>query len=170
MSETNRRTGAAPLNVWVEGSPGFRTIETILTVSTSPAYTSGDSIGGVFVFNDVVAEAGQAFFLRSLRSYDMSNQKAAGTLLLFKDDPTLYGATVTDNAAFVWGTAMNVLIGAIGSTTYTTLGSQAVFHLAATDRIMATRFTRIYGAYITTNTPTYTTIGDLRFELGIERA
>lgn len=67
------------------------------TVSTSPAYTAGDAVGGLLTFSSAVRASGGTCYLESATVLDKAKQTAAG-LELWLFDRTF--TNTADNAAF----------------------------------------------------------------------
>lgn len=74
-----------------------------ITMSASPDYSIGDSIGGIITLTDAALEAGRQVKLTSLSLVDLSGQSPAFTIIFFKSTPV--GGTYTDNAALDMVTA-----------------------------------------------------------------
>lgn len=72
-------------------------IQSTLTVSTSPAYTAGDNVGGIVTLTNAMRYSGGTGVLQNLLVVDHSNQKPNLDILFFKSTPA---ATFTDNGAF----------------------------------------------------------------------
>lgn len=143
------------------------------TVSVSPAYTAGDSVGG----ENVIAALGSQTrrgVLKSLVVVDNGNQKANLTILIMR------AAMVTapvDNAAFA-PTAADLLntVAKINVATadYETINSKAVACIELSRSITGeaaatlTQQTpaRLWVYILTTGTPTYTAVDNLKLVLG----
>jgi hypothetical protein len=67
------------------------------TVSASPAYTSGDCIGGKMSFTGAALTAGGSGLIKSVVVNCKSAQTGAFDLILFDSDPS--SSTFTDNSA-----------------------------------------------------------------------
>lgn len=134
-----------------------------ITVSTSPAYSAGDSIGGKITLTSAVRVSGGIALLQSIQILDRANQKPTGTILLFNADPS--AATITDNAAFVFSTddlKVDATIPVITSD-YITINSKAVANLRNVGALVkAASGTTLYAAFVCTNTPTFAATSDLR--------
>lgn len=96
------------------------------TVSASPDYTAGDTVGGIQTLTGMARFSGGTAELVSLAIVDKANQKPEFTILFFSSNPAV--ATTTDNAAFAWSTDISKYIGkiAIATADYETIDSQAI--------------------------------------------
>lgn len=74
------------------------TIIPTITVSTTPAYSSNDSVGGKWTLTSAVRVSGGSGLLSSLMLLDRGNQKPTGTILVYNADPS--ASTITDNAGY----------------------------------------------------------------------
>jgi hypothetical protein len=156
-------------------------VTVVPVVSTAPAYTSGDNVGGKLTILDAVSVVGPSL-LKSLTIVDRGNQKAAMDLLLFK--APLTGA-YTDNAAQSIATAdiANLIgrfaIAAIDFTTETGTANVAIAEYKNIDKVLfsadvANQLSggqggNVYGLLVTTGIPTYLTASDLQLIFGIQR-
>lgn len=142
-------------------------VKVALTVSTSPAYSSGDSIGGKITIANAVRVSGGVSILNSIEILDRANQKAGGTIYIFDADPS--AATITDNSAFVFSTDDLKVVAqiSVSSADYTTTNSKATANLSALARtVQAASGTSLYAAFVTTSTPTYAATTDVQIVFG----
>lgn len=142
-------------------------VQVALTVSTSPAYTAGDSIGGKITIANAVRVSGGVSVLASLEILDRANQKPAGTIYIFNADPS--AATLTDNSAFVFSTDDLKVIAQIPVSTsdYVTTNSKATANLSGLARIVGPASgTTLYAAFVTTSTPTFAATTDVQLGFG----
>lgn len=152
-------------------SGGSNTIIITPTVSTTPAYTPNDNVGGKLTLANAVGAAGGLSVLQSVKVLDRSNQKAALTILLFGDD---LASTLTDNAQPTISDAdISKLIGqvTIGASDYVTV-DHAGTDFAIAEKVISTTVspaagTTLYAAIITTGGPTYATAGALTLRFGL---
>jgi hypothetical protein len=146
----------------------------------SGAYSSGQCVGPAQKIG--IGGPGRASGkLQTLTVIDKDNQKAALAILFFADDPVGQGgATVTDQAAFAWGTgtAPKLYLGKVDIATgdYESQGSTAIAVVtkAALGMMMQAAFRAgvdpaVYAVVTTTGTPTYTTAGSLIFNYGFDQ-
>jgi hypothetical protein len=138
-------------------------------------YTAGDVVGGLMNFSQAAGPFSNAV-IQSITVKDKANQKAALTLLFFREAPT--GIPVNNAALDITSADMAKLIGKVNvaASDYETLDSQAVATVypglvvsghadtgLATD---ASNIGNLWMVAVTTGTPTYTAADDLSFELG----
>jgi hypothetical protein len=137
------------------------------TVSTSPAYTSGDSVGAKQTIASAVRTSGGTGILQNLTVTDKGNQKAALEILIFDSDPT--AGTYTDNGATALSTDLAKVIAriSVAATDYITIDSKAVAKVAVGQVVKASGSTSLYAVATTTSTPTYASTTDLTFKYGI---
>lgn len=157
---------ASELHIGQVGSP-LESISVTPTVSTSPAYTAGDCVGGKQTLTGAARTSGGRVILESINVLDLGNQKAALTILFFDSDPA--AATITDNAAFVWSTDHSKLLGKvnIAAADYETIASEAVATVKAIGLLLeASGSANLFAVVVTTGTPTYTATTDIRITYG----
>lgn len=153
------------------GSVGGSTvrIEPTVAVSTTPAYTAGDCVGGKLTLTGALRAAGAGAALQSLLIRDTSNQKAALELLIFNADPT--ASTLTDNAAAVIhasDVAKVIRRISIAAADYVTIDSKAWADLSPGGRVLAAPAgVDLYAAFVAVGTPTYALTTALGVVLGI---
>lgn len=139
-----------------------------VTVSTTPAYAAGDSVGGKLTLTSAVRVSGGIALLQSVVILDRANQKPAGTLLIFDSDPS--AATITDNAAFVYSTDDLKVVAAIpvATTDYITINSKAIANIRNIGALVkAASGTTLYAAFVLTSTPTFAATTNVQIELGL---
>jgi len=144
-----------------------KAVKVALTVSTTPAYSSGDSIGGKITIANAVRVSGGVSILTTLQLLDRANQKPAGTIYLFDADPT--NATLTDNAAVVFSTDDLKIVAQIpvASTDWIATNSKATANLSGLAReVQAVSGTTLYAAFVTTLTPTFGATTDMQMIFG----
>ena len=165
LTDTQLRATAVPISGNVGG---FTTaIKDTTAVSTSPAYTAGDAVGGKRTLANAVKTAGTGV-LESIVVLDRANQKAALEIFIFDADPT--AATITDNAAFVFSTDdLKVLARiSVAATDYVTLNSKAVAIVRGLGvALKAASGTSLFAAVVTTGTPTFSVTTDVQVTFGI---
>lgn len=152
---------------------GFTTsVEVIPTVTASSAYSANDVIGGLMTFNLMNRASGKGVVLQSILLKDWANQKPAGTLYLFNDNPT--ASTYTDHGALTihaddrakWKRDIQV---AASDWTTRTIGGASV---AACDLqgkcggVIVPVAQAIYGIFVTTSTPTFAATTNFSVSLG----
>lgn len=147
---------------------GFTTvIKDTTAVSTSPAYTTGDAVGGKRTIANAVRAQGTGI-LQSITVLDRANQKGGLTIFIFDADPT--NATITDNSAFVFSTDDLKVIAqiSIAAGDYVTTNGKAVAQVSGLAiPVKAASGTSLYAAVVTTDAPTFVATTDLQIEYGI---
>lgn len=147
---------------------GFTTvIKDTTAVSTSPAYTTGDAVGGKRTIANAVRAQGTGI-LQSITVLDRANQKGGLTIFIFDADPT--NATITDNSAFVFSVDDLKVIAqiSIAAGDYVTTNGKAVAQVSGLAiPVKAASGTSLYAAVVTTDAPTFVATTDLQIEYGI---
>lgn len=153
------------------GAVGGHTAQTEAApvVSTTPAYSAGDCVGGLLTISNAVRVSGGTAVLQSLFLRDTSNQKAALTLLIFNANPS--ASTFTDNVALaIHANDIDKIIRCINiaAADYTTVDSKAFVDLSPGGRVLkAASGTSLYAALLTSGTPTYAATTALLLRLGL---
>lgn len=146
----------------------YKVITVTPTVSTSPAYTANDQVGGIQTITLGDSSEQKLATLLSVSVVDKGKQSAALTIFFFTQLPTIASS---DNAAFDL-TDANMLYYAfhinIGSTDYASSASNSAASLTMSSvakAAMATGngATALYAVAMTTGTPTYASTTDLQF-------
>lgn len=143
-------------------------LQPTVTVSTSPAYTAGDVVGGEIVLTGAVRKVSGTGVFQSLTVFDVSNQKPALTILVFNADPA---GTYTDNGAFAFNASDYAkLLGkiSVAATDYVTLDSKAIASPAIQPFCIASATTQnLWLVMVVSTTPTFAATTDLRLTVGI---
>lgn len=154
-----------------EVSGNSAAVQVALTVSTSPAYSSGDSIGGKITIANAARAAGRSTTLQNMTVLDRANQSPAGTILIFNADPV--NATITDNAAFVYSTDDLKVVARIpvAASDYVTINSKSIAGLPNLGRVLGAPAsgTSLFAAFVTTSTPTFAATTDVQVTFGLMR-
>ncbi len=141
------------------------------TVSTTPAYTAGDVVGGKQTFASVFRTGVGSGILQSLSIIDKSSQAAGMVLTFFSADPS--ASTFTDNAAFAINAADMAKVVAqvvVPNTAYNpSLGGIQFAQVAGIGKVlaMAAAGTTLYMVAYTTGTPTYGSTSALTFGIDV---
>lgn len=154
----------------VIGRVGKRSVRIAVTptVSTSPAYTAADAVGGLLTFANAAANTGLGGVIQTVTIIDLGNQKPALQLYL----SSLTFTPTADNAAFTIsdGDAANS-IGWIPIVAGDWQSNGAANAIACV-RNVGLRFhpttTSIFGQLQTTSTPTFVGTSDIIVILEIE--
>jgi hypothetical protein len=159
---------------WVPRINITRIVTATPTISTSPAYTAGDQIGGIMTLTDVIRQDPQMAYgvseLKSVTILDGGKQDSAIDIWFFNVSPTV---TSSDNAAFSMSDA-NQAAQCIGAISIGTTYSDGALNSTSTDgknlglplQIAGSSATptSIFAIAIARGTPTYTTTTDLQFQ------
>jgi hypothetical protein len=139
-----------------------------ITVSASPDYSAGDSIGGKITLTNAVRVTGGLSKLQTITILDNANQKPEGTILIFNADPA--AATITDNAAFVFSTDAGKVVAtvAVATANYVTIDSKALACIGAIEKVVQSTTTTLYAAFVTTGTPNLAATTDIQIAFGFE--
>lgn len=137
-------------------------------VSTSPAYTTLDLVGGIRTISNWALVAGGSAILESLTVFDVGNQKATLEFLFFSATPS--GGTYTDNGAATFAAGDAALcIGrvTVNATDYITLGGVGVACLKNLMLPLPVTGTSLFAlAFNVTTTPTYAATTNLHVAYG----
>jgi len=124
-----------------------------VTVSTSPAYTSGDTIGGKITLTNAMRVSSGSGVLQSLLLFDAANQKPVGNIFLFDADLT---GTMTDNSAVTWNTAdFAKCLGQfpVATADWVTVSSRGIGTVRGINLAVAANGSRnLYAVFVTTST------------------
>ncbi len=151
-----------------------RQVRVATTVSTSPAYSSGDLIGGKLSFPEICPSRSGRGLLVSATIFDLSAQATDMDLVLFATDPS--ATTFTDNAVLDIDDAdLTKIIAYIpfGSSSRATFNDNGIKFLG--ERAQPVRCqtstgapTRtLYGAIVSRGTPTFSNAADISVELKV---
>ncbi len=163
--------------LWVAPAPIQVRLTATPTVSTTPAYTSGDQVGGVQTFTSAALATGRAGQIVGATLIDKGKQKAALELWVFVVSPTLAGS---DNVAFDLTdanlvTAIPAAIISFPAAKYADTASSSVCfgEALAGGPIVAPFVTsataNLFGVLVTRGTPTYVSTTDLVVDLVINQ-
>lgn len=152
-------------------------------VSTTPAYSAGDQVGGLNLVSEFANHDGGCGILQSLSVIDKGKQKAALTLLFFDDVPTI--ASI-DNGAFDL-TDAQMSLSCLGfvlvpTANYQDSSSNSIATVTNIGLLLRSKAGKnavalpsgttprdIWCVIMTTGTPTYVSTSDLVIKLGIEQ-
>jgi hypothetical protein len=157
--------------LWTRGVTKRSVVSVTPTVSTSPAYTAGDLVGGKMTFANVIRAASESSILRQVIITDLAMQSAELDLILFDADPS--GTTFTDNAAFDIADADLVkIIGilTLAAADYAAFVDSSAGIITSQLGIVPASGTSLYGALVTRGTPTFAGTTDVTVRLVLEVA
>lgn len=152
-------------------------------VSTTPAYTAADQVGGLNLIPHAAHDSGGVVLLQSISVIDKAKQKAALICFFFDDLPTI--ASV-DNGAFDLIDAQMALscIGfvSVPSANYQDSSSNSIATVANCGLLLKSNAgnnavplpstaskTSLWCVLMTSGTPTYTSTSDLVVKFGFEQ-
>jgi hypothetical protein len=139
------------------------------TISSGSIYAAKDAVGGIWTFASAARFSGGTGVLRAVTIYDLGQQLAALDLVLFS--ATIAG-TVTDNAAFDPTDAdldnVQYVTSIAATTGWKDFNDNAVAQVACEVPYVCAA-TSLFGALVARGTPTYTSTGDLKIALMVER-
>jgi hypothetical protein len=147
---------------------GFTTAIKDAAAVTAGAYVAGNAVGAKRTLTNAVRVSGGTGIIDSVVLLDRANQKAAMELIIFDSDPT--NATITDHAAFVFGTDDLKVVAriSIGAADYVTLNSKALVCLRGLAiAVKAVGSTSLFAVLVTTGTPTFAATTDVQLTVGI---
>lgn len=167
-SDLNRTDDQADIN-------GFKrvaawpttTIAVTPTVSASPAYTAGDSIGGKISLASAVRAAGLGGTINSITVTDKGKQSAPIDVVFFNADPT--NSTFTDNGALtIHDTDLLTIVAVVPIVSWSAFADNSVGYangLGIAFKIATG--TTLYACLVNRGTPTYTATTDIQVTVGI---
>lgn len=146
----------------------YTVVTPTIVVSTAPAYSAGDDIGGIIALPSSLGVSDMSGALDSLLITDVANQKAPLIIFLLDSLPT---GTYTDNAAFTLAAADVPKVLAMFSVltaAYTSDGTTAAYNVGHLGYgLKSTSSGGLYMLVYTSGTPTYVATTDLRMRLGV---
>lgn len=145
-------------------------ISPTITISASPDYSAGDSIGGKITLSNVARAGGKDVVIQNITIRDTANIKPTGTLLFFNSDPT--AATISDNAAFVFSTDITKCIARIPVATadYVTINSVAIAYIDGKGRVLQPSDSLtddLYMVFVADATLNFTDPSNLSISIGV---
>ena len=157
--------------LWVNSGDSY-VFKPTVTVSASPDYTSGDTLGGKITLTNIARAAGSGMVLTSLVITDAANQKPEGEILVFDANPA--DSTLTDNAAFVLHADDIAKVIArfpvVTADYYTANSGKAIATLNGLNRVLAPASGRtLYMAFVTTTAANLAATTDIGMALSVLR-
>lgn len=135
------------------------------TVSTSPAYSLKDAIGGVMTFSNAVRASGGTARIETVQVADKGQQMAPLDLVLFDRNPG--SGTFTDNAAAdPTDTELGYVVAVIPVGSYADFNDNSVAS-APVGVSVVLNGTDLYGVMVSRGTPTYASTSDVTVTLTI---
>lgn len=149
-----------------DGLGGKTSLTKNYITTTVTAYSSGDTVGSIIELP--VTTKNKTVVLQSITVLDDVNQKSSLYVLFFDAKPV--SATVTDNAAFAFGSSFPNFLGkyAITSTDYVTIDSKASVEYKNIGQVMKSIDQQnLYAVIVSAGTPSYTASSTtLRVDIG----
>lgn len=143
-----------------------QTVVEATPIITAGAYSSGDALGGLLTFENVVEADGDGFTIDGLVIVDKGKQDANIDLVLFDDTFT----ATADNAAFDPSDAdLLKCLGYLASGSYSDFADNSVMRRSGIGFNGILVGTSLYGQMVVRGTPTYTSTGDITVRLYIRR-
>ena len=132
-------------------------IQVTPVVSTSPAYASGDAVGGLMTFSNAARFSGATIVIESVIVVDKSKQAPALVLQLFDRSVTV----ASDNAAADWSDS-DILFGfaPIQLSNWETNASNSICGRVVNMPVKLNG-TDLYGQFLTRGTPTFVGTSDI---------
>lgn len=151
-----------------------RTSLATTTVSTSPAYASGDLIGGLLTFGNILRDTQPTGYVLSACVYDKSAQAVDMELILLTE-PFSAATVLTDNGAFAPADAdlskmlPPIALGSSSRFQFLNNGIKCVTVPALPVVNSSTTKRNLYGVLISRGTPTFSSTSDISVEIGVSR-
>lgn len=163
IGDTDKGTDHA---LWVDPRPLVTRIAVTPTISSSPAYTAKDAIGGLMTFSNAVRASGGTCMIQALQVVDKDNtpQDAIIDLVLFDRSIT----APTDNAIFAPSDAEAAnCVGVIPVTIWSDFSVNSVAFVNNVGLEVVLNGTDLFAVAVARSTPTYSGTTDLVFTLTI---
>lgn len=155
---------------WVRPAPVQKRIQITPTISTSPAYTSGDVLGGLQTLTDAARVSGGSGVVQSMTVFDKTQaQRAAMDILFFDTSVTVAG----DNAAVAMSDGdMANCIGVVSIGPYNVAWPGTPLNSISTLINVGLPFicngtANLYAVAVVRGTPTYVSTSDLTYSYTI---
>jgi len=138
------------------------------TISTSPAYSAGDALGGLLTLTSAVRVAGGSGRIETVTIADKAKQNATIDVLFFVANPS--GTTVTDNSVLTVADAdLLNLIGVAQVVNWYSFADNSVGVVPnAGIRFKLGSGTSLYAPLVNRSTPTYASTSDIQLSVGIQ--
>lgn len=161
-----RDTGSGDGAMYVDPRPKSTRIAVTPTVSTTPAYTAKDAVGGLMTFSNAVRASGGSGLLYAVQVVDKGQQMKDLDLVLFDRSIT----APTDNSIFnPSDTELTEAVGTvrISSGDYADFNNNSVATVANVGIEFVLNGTDLFGVLVARGTPTYTSTTDIVVTLTI---
>lgn len=157
---TDLLPGSAARGLAVDPRSKVVRLQVTPTVSTSPAYTAVDAIGGLMTFSNAARASGASVVVDAVQLVDKGQQLKDVDLFLF--DRSIIAPT--DNAVFdPTDTELGYVVGVvnIAPADYKSLNDNAVAHRGALGIAAVLNGTDLFGVLVARGTPTYASTSDI---------
>ncbi len=156
---TDRIPGTAARGLSVDPRLKVVRLAATPTVSTTPAYSLKDAVGGILTWANAARASGGSIRLEAVQVVDKGQQMAALDLLLFDRNPS--SGTFTDNAASdPTDGELATVVGIVPIGAYADLNDNSVADVPV-GREIVLNGTDLFGVLVARGTPTYTSTSDL---------
>lgn len=157
--------------LWVRPAPVTTRIQVTPTISSSPAYTSGDVVGGLQTISNAARVSGGSGTISQITVMDKTQAQRAAMDILFFDRSVTVAA---DNAAVAMSDSdMAFCLGVISIGPYNTAWPGTPLNSISTLMNVGFRFvlngTDLFAVAVVRATPTYTSTSDLIFSYTIDQ-
>lgn len=143
---------------FVDPRPLAKRIQVTPTISTSPAYTAKDAVGGLLTFAAAARASGGSLVVQSVQIEDKGQQMPALDLVLF--DRTL--TAPTDNAIFNPSDAeLATCVGIVSTGTWSDLSTNSIAVINNVGLEVVLNGTDLFGVLVNRGTPTFPGTGDI---------
>lgn len=161
--DTDKGAARAP---WVDPRPLFRELSQTPVVSTTPAYTAKDAVGGLLTFAAAARESGAAVTVTAVTVVDKSQQRPNLDLVLFSASPS----APTDNSVFDPTNAELTGVKVIPINQWFDFNDNSVasHHGLSVDIVLVA--TDLFGALVTRSTPTFVATDDIVVTITVQPA
>lgn len=133
-------------------------IQVTPVVSTTPAYSLKDNIGGLLTFANAARASGGTFLIQSIQVEDNAQQMSAMDLVLFNATFT----APTDNSIFAPSDAeLKTCVGVIPITFYSDFSTNSIACVNNLGLEVVVAGTSLFGALVARGTPTYVATTDI---------
>ena len=135
------------------------------TVSTSPAYTAGDAIGGLIKLESIHLTGASRATIKSIRVVDLAKQDSNLDIIFYISKPATSG---TDNTALDLADAdLSLILHVENITAYDDFADNSVAGVSTIDVTFAPT-DAIYAQMIARGTPTYVATTDVKLMVTVE--
>ncbi len=153
--------------LWVDPRPAVTRIQQTPTVSTTPAYTAKDAVGGLLTFANAARVSGGSIRVAAVQMVDKAQQMKDYDLVLFDRTVT----APTDNAAFdPTDTELGYVVGVVPLGGWTDFNDNAVCHVPC-NIVAELNGTDLFGVLVSRSAtgPTFVATSDVVVTVTVEQ-